>query len=89
MWGAGPIGRAWTRDLRAGGIEVTSAIDIDPKKVGRTVAGGVRVLSPEAALAARPRLILGAVGSRGARDLIRARLVAAGLAEARDVLFVA
>lgn len=89
VWGAGPIGRAWMRDLKAAGREVSAAIDIDSKKLGRVVAGGVRVLSPEAALASRPRLILGAVGSRGARDLIRERLVAAGLAEARDFLFVA
>lgn len=89
VWGAGPIGRAWMRGLRAAGREVAAAIDIDPRKLGRAVAGGVRVLSPEEALAARPRLILGAVGSRGARDLIRARLVAAGLVEAKDFLFVA
>ena len=89
VWGAGPIGKAWMRDLRAAGIEVAGAIDIDPRKIGRTVAGGVRVRSAEEVLAERPRLILGAVGSRGARDLIRARLLQAGLVEARDFLFVA
>jgi glycosyltransferase involved in cell wall biosynthesis len=89
VWGAGPIGRAWMRDLRAAGLEVAAAIDIDPKKIGRVVAGGVRVRAAEEVLAERPSLILGAVGSRGARDLIRARLVQAGLVEARDFLFVA
>jgi glycosyltransferase involved in cell wall biosynthesis len=88
VWGAGPIGKAWMRDLRAAGREVAAAIDIDPKKVGRVVAGGVRVVSPEAGIS-RGGVILGAVGSRGARDLIRARLVAAGLVEAKDFLFVA
>ena len=89
VWGAGPIGKARMRDLRAAGVEVAGAIDIHPRKIGRTVAGGVRVRAAEEVLAERPRLILGAVGSRGARDLIRARLVRAGLVEARDFLFVA
>jgi glycosyltransferase involved in cell wall biosynthesis len=90
VWGAGPIGRAWTRDLLAAGIEVPTVIDIDPKKIGRTIADGrVKVLSPDEALLTRSGLILGAVGSRGARDLIRARLVEAELAEGRDFLFVA
>lgn len=90
VWGAGPIGRDWTRDLLKAGIDVPHVIDIDPKKVGRTIANGrVRVVSPEDALSARVGLILGAVGSRGARDLIRARLVTAGLAEGADFIFVA
>jgi glycosyltransferase involved in cell wall biosynthesis len=90
VWGAGPIGRDWTRDLLRAGIEVPHVIDIDPKKIGRTIANGrVRVVSPEEALSRRSGLILGAVGARGARDLIRARLVKESLSEGRDFLFVA
>jgi glycosyltransferase involved in cell wall biosynthesis len=90
LWGAGAIGRAWARDLLRAGIEVPRAIDIDPKKVGRTIASGkVRIVSPEEGLAQREGLVLGAVGSRGARDLIRARLLKESLAEGRDFLFVA
>jgi glycosyltransferase involved in cell wall biosynthesis len=90
VWGAGPIGRDWTRDLLRAGIDVPRVIDIDPKKIGRTISNGlVKVVSPEEALANRAGLILGAVGSRGARDLIRARLVKASLAEGQDFLFVA
>jgi len=90
VWGAGPIGRDWTRDLLRAGIEVPRVIDIDPKKIGRTIANGrVKVVSPDEALAARSGLILGAVGARGARDLIRARLVKESLSEGRDFLFVA
>jgi glycosyltransferase involved in cell wall biosynthesis len=90
LWGAGPIGRAWTRDLLRAGVEVARAIDIDPRKIGRTIADGrVRVVSPEEGLARREGLVLGAVGSRGARELIRARLVQARLWEGRDFLFVA
>jgi glycosyltransferase involved in cell wall biosynthesis len=90
VWGAGPIGRDWTRDLLGAGIDVPHVIDIDPKKIGRTIANGrVKVVSPDEALATRSGLILGAVGARGARDLIRARLLKESLAEGRDFLFVA
>jgi glycosyltransferase involved in cell wall biosynthesis len=90
VWGAGPIGRTWIRDLLAAGAEVDAAIDIDPRKIGRRIAAGrVPVLDPDAGLARRRGAVLGAVGSRGARDLIRARLVSAGLAEGREFLFVA
>jgi hypothetical protein len=90
VWGAGPIGRDWTRDLMRAGIEVPRVIDIDPKKIGRTIADGrVKVVSPDEGLSKRAGLILGAVGARGARDLIRARLLKESLAEGRDFLFVA
>jgi len=90
LWGAGPIGRDWTRDLLRAGIDVPRVIDIDPKKIGRTIADGrVKVVSPEEGLSKRTGLILGAVGARGARDLIRERLVKESLAEGRDFLFVA
>ncbi len=90
VWGAGPIGRDWTRDLLRAGIDVSHVIDIDPKKVGRTIANGrAKVVSPEEGLANRRGLVLGAVGARGARELIRARLVRESLAEGQDFLFVA
>lgn len=90
VWGAGPIGRAWMRDLLAAGVDVEAAIDVDPRKIGRRVAGGrVPVVSVEDGLARRRGMILGAVGSRGARDLIRPRLRSAGLVEGRDFLFLA
>jgi glycosyltransferase involved in cell wall biosynthesis len=90
VWGAGPIGRDWTRDLLRAGIEVPHVIDIDPKKIGRTITSGrVKVVSPDEGLKRRAGLILGAVGARGARDQIRARLRRESLSEGRDFLFVA
>ena len=90
LWGAGPIGRDWTRDLLRAGIDVPRVIDIDPRKIGRTIGDGrVKVVSPDEGLSKRTGLILGAVGARGARDLIRARLLKESLAEGRDFLFVA
>ena len=90
VWGAGPIGRDWARDLLRAGIDVPRVIDIDPRKIGRTIGDGrVKVVSPDEGLSNRTGLILGAVGARGARDLIRARLLKESLAEGRDFLFVA
>jgi len=90
VWGAGPIGRDWARDLLRAGIDVPRVIDIDPRKIGRTIGDGrVKVVSPDEGLSKRTGLILGAVGARGARDLIRARLLKESLAEGRDFLFVA
>jgi hypothetical protein len=90
VWGAGPTGRDWVRDLLRAGIEVPHVIDIDPKKIGRTIANGrVKVVSADEGLSKRGGVILGAVGSRGARDLIRTRLMEKQLSEGRDFLFVA
>jgi glycosyltransferase involved in cell wall biosynthesis len=89
IWGAGPIGRGWTRDLRKLGFAVEQAIDIDPRKIGRRLGNTIPVRSPDDALARRGGPILGAVGSRGARALIRRRLLRAGLVEGRDFLFLA
>ncbi len=89
VWGAGPIGKAWIRDLRARGVEVEQAIDIDPKKIGRKVANEIPVRSVDDALGRRKGPVLGAVGSRGARALIREHLLKAGLVEGTEFLFVA
>jgi hypothetical protein len=89
VWGAGPIGRAWIRDLRKLGFIVEQAIDIDPRKIGRKIANEIPIRTPEDALDHRGGPILGAVGSRGARDLIRNQLIRNGLAEGRDFLFLA
>ncbi len=91
VWGAGPTGRHWTRDLLRAGVEVPYAMDIDPRKIGRTITDArVPVVSVEEGLSRRREgLVLGAVGSRGAREVMRGRLLTAGLVEARDFLFVA
>jgi len=89
VWGAGEIGRAWIRDLRALGVEVEQAIDIDPRKIGIRLANAVPVRAPDDALSRRHGPVLVAVGRRGARDIIRPRLEARGLVEGSDFLFLA
>jgi FlaA1/EpsC-like NDP-sugar epimerase len=94
VWGAGRDGRRAARALLREQVEVAAFLDIDPRKIGRT-AFGAPIRAAEEWLArsapgeeARP-LILAAVGTAGARDLIRARLVSGGFREGTDFLCIA
>ena len=88
IWGACPTGARLHDALRDEGVEVSAFIDIDAKKVGGRKRG-LPVLPPEAAADVAPALILGAVGSRGARALIRERLESMHMTEGWDFLFTA
>lgn len=88
VWGAGPTARPWLRALRTGGYSLTGVFDIDPVKVGRT-RQGVPIHPIEDLEHVPFDLLLVAVGARGARELIRARLASTDLREGPDFLFVA
>jgi hypothetical protein len=82
MWGAGQTGRRLSKHLIDEGVSITNVVDIDPAKIGGTLRGAP-VIAPDA-LAARlgdDTVVLAAVASRGARHLIRSRLVELGLVE--------
>ena len=85
VWGAGQTGRRLARALEGNGMHIHAFIDIDPQKIGRR-ARGAPILSCDDALAARPRdsAVVAAVGARGARELVRAELLARGLVELED-----
>jgi glycosyltransferase involved in cell wall biosynthesis len=87
IWGAGMVGRRLGKQLSRQGAPLAAFIDIDPRKIGRT-RRGLPILSPEQLPAWWERLanpvLLAAVGARGARPLIRARLEAFGLREGED-----
>lgn len=82
VWGAARSGKPWLRWLLEQGCEVPLAVDIDPKRIGRS-RFGVPVISPDDLPARRGDfdLLLVAVGARGARAEIRARLQCIGLSE--------
>ena len=87
VWGAGQMGRRLSKHLLKEGVQLLAFVDIDPKKIGREKRGRP-IIAPEDLMscwsqARRPALIV-AVGSRGARQLIRARLQAMGLQETVD-----
>ncbi len=87
IWGAGQMGRRLSKHLEREGAPLTAFIDIDPRKIGREKRGKP-ILAPEGLRgllerAQRP-VVLAAVSSRGARELIRERLNSMGLREGTD-----
>lgn len=87
IWGAGPNGRRLARALEAHEINADFFVDIDPRKIGRN-ARNRPIVAPES-LQRGTHTVLGAVGSLGARDLIRAQLERYGFIEGTDSLFAA
>ena len=87
MWGAGPTGKRFARALEAHGVKARRFVEIDPRKIGRT-ARGVPIVSPEALRAGEDALVV-AVGTRGARAIVRARLLEKGFVEGRDFVCAA
>jgi glycosyltransferase involved in cell wall biosynthesis len=88
MWGAGETGRAFARALSGHGVRVVLFLEVDRKKIGRTVLG-TPVASYEEVERARGLPLLVAVGAPGARELIRAELGRRGFEEIRDYRCVA
>lgn len=86
IWGAGRYGRAHARGLRALGAVVEDVIDVDPRKFGREVAGGLRVVDAATVGPPAGRLILLAVASPGARAVVSSRLDHLGHTPGRDYL---
>lgn len=86
IWGAGPFGRTHARELRALGAWVDDLIDIDPRKIGRMVAGGLCVRGLDTIGGPDGRLTLLCVGSPGARSQMEAVLLERGHEAERDYL---
>jgi len=88
VWGAGPTGKAFARELLAQGGVVRAFIDLDPRKIGQTVYDA-RVVEPAALSLFPDAFVVAAVGSASARAEIRAALAHAGRTEMRDCCAVA
>ena len=92
VWGAGQTGRRLSKHLIHEGVRLLGFIDIDPSKIGRTLRNAA-IQSPEALPDLRRKhkggMILSAVSSRGARNLIRGHLKGLDLVEGVDFLCVA
>lgn len=88
LWGAGRTTRRRARALVDQGIRVTAFVDIDPRKIGRAIAGRP-VLSPSALPPPGTAFVLSYVGSVGARERIDACLRAAGHIPGTDYLLAA
>ena len=88
LWGAGETGRAFADALAVVGLRVTAFVEVDRKKIGRTIRGAP-VRSYEAVEGLRGLPLLVAVGAPGARELIRAELLKRRFEELRDFRCVA
>jgi hypothetical protein len=88
VWGAGPVGKAFARELLGQGHEVAAFVDLDPRKIGRAIHG-VPVLPIEKAPRHATALALGAVSGAEARALIREAAAAQGRSEGDDFVAVA
>lgn len=87
VWGAGMTGRRLSKHLGRQGAPLVAFVDVDEHKIGRT-RRGLPIISPNDLPAWWARyqkpVLLAAVGSRGARVLIRERLNSLGLREGED-----
>jgi glycosyltransferase involved in cell wall biosynthesis len=87
VWGAGQMGRRISKHLQRGGAPLKAFVDIDPGKIGRHKRGcpiiKVEALPDWWGRFTNP-VVLAAVGSRGARQLIGEQLEAMGLREGSD-----
>jgi glycosyltransferase involved in cell wall biosynthesis len=88
VWGAGPVGKSFARELLRQGATLRCFVDLDPRKIGQNIYG-VPVIPPDRIDDYRGAFALAAVGSPGARAEIRAALHSAGWREMEDFCAVA
>lgn len=88
VWGAGRPTRRRAEFLAGHGVKISGYIDIDPRKIGRELAGR-RVLAPKSIPDFAQCFVLGYVAKRQARDLARVHLTGLGFVEGRDFLMAA
>jgi glycosyltransferase involved in cell wall biosynthesis len=84
VWGAGQMGRRISKHLQRGGARLVAFVDINPDKIGRMQRGcpiiGKGELPAWLSRFHEP-VVLAAVASRGAREIIRDHLNELGLGE--------
>jgi GT2 family glycosyltransferase len=88
VWGAGPVGKSFARELPGAGIRVAAFVDVDPRKIGHTVYDAPVVGVDDAPRFARS-FALGAVAGEEARAEIRATVAAQGRRDGVDFVAVA
>lgn len=83
IWGAGRPARKCARPLESAWKPASGFIDIDPRKIGRNLQGRP-IISSDNLPPIGQTVIVSYVGTRGARDIIRADLRATGRIEGVD-----
>jgi glycosyltransferase involved in cell wall biosynthesis len=88
VWGAGPVGKAFAREVLAAGGELAAFVDLDRRKIGQVIHGATGI-APDAVQGHEGSLCVAAVGQSGARGEIREALVSLGWRELEDFVAVA
>lgn len=88
IWGAGPVGKALSRELRGAGVRVVAFVELDPRKIGQEIHGAP-VLDTESGLGTRGPLHVAAVGQEGARKRLISLFEGAGFIELEDFVAMA
>jgi hypothetical protein len=86
--GAGPVGKAFAREFRRQGTPVAGFVDVDPRKIGRSVYG-VPVVPVEEARRFAAAFAIGAVAGEAARRRIRETIAGQGRCDGVDFVAVA
>lgn len=85
VWGTGMAGRRLTKHLVREGVRLVAAVDVDPRKVGRTLRGAP-IMAPQDLIHHPNAFVVQAVSSAEARSIIRTQLMGFGRVEGRDFL---
>lgn len=88
IWGAGPVGKALSRELARQDVAVRAFAEVDARKIGQEIHGAP-VLDTLGALTRRTSLHLAAVGQEGVRTHLRTVLSEAGFSEGSDFVAMA
>ena len=88
IWGAGPLGKAFGREVKNQGGSLRAFVDLDDRKIGQNIHG-VTVIHPLGINEHKDGYCVAAVGQIGAREKIRNELQRAGWHEVMDFIAVA
>ena len=88
VWGAGPTGKAFARELLAAGTPLAAFVEVDPRKLGKRIHGAP-VVSVERAADFPGSLALGAVSGPEGRARVRDLAAGLGHVEGKDFVAVA
>lgn len=88
VWGAGPTGKAFARELLAAGTPLAAFVEVDPRKVGKRIHDAP-VVPVESAGDFPGSLALGAVSGSEGRARLRALAAELEFVEGRDFVAIA
>ena len=88
VWGGGPTGKAFARELLAQGTPLAAFVEVDPRKLGKWIHGAP-VVPVERAGDFPGSLALGAVSGSEGRAQVRRLAAGLGIVEGRDFVAVA